>query len=102
MLKRLAFLAGFVCGLLGLVACSPGPRPEKVVYQTVNVKVPVSCVPAAVGTAPAGLETRESLAAIPEGPKRYARMTADWFARVARMDITEAVVAGCKRVAPPP
>lgn len=88
--------------LLGLAGCAPGPRPERVVYQTVTVPRPVSCVPSVLGPAPANLETRQTLAAVPEGPDRYARLLSDWFARAARMEETEPVVAGCEKAASPP
>lgn len=96
-MKKLALLA-----LLALTACAGSERPARVVYQTVKVPVPVSCVPRTLSPAPAGLQTPQSLAAIPDGPERYVRLAADWFARVARMTETEAVVAGCQRAAPPP
>lgn len=87
---------------VGLSACATHtPGPERVVYHDVVKTVPVTCVPSRVGPTPSGLETPASLAAISDGPTRYARMAADWFARVARMDETEPTVEGC-RTAPSP
>lgn len=82
-----------ICATLG--ACATAP-PAKVVYQQVPMAVASTCIPAALPPAPQGLETRESLAAIPAGPDRYIRAVADDLARMARMDLTEGVIQACR------
>jgi hypothetical protein len=88
---------------LALGACSTAsqlaPR-ETVRYQEVKTPVATSCVPPELSQAPSGLETRETLAALPSGPLRYARVTADDLARMARMQETEAVIDKCRRAPP--
>lgn len=91
----------FIFFTLSLAACASKPLPGPTQYVAVDRPHAVSCVPTQLPPAPSELETKESLLAIPDGPVRYARMAADWFARVARMKDTEPVVAACQRAAPP-
>lgn len=84
-----------VLALLGLTACATAP-PACVKYVPVNREVAVSCVPKALGPAPADLLTPAQIAAIPDGPQRYVALAADWLNRVARMTETEPVVKGCR------
>lgn len=75
---------------LALATCQPrDPLAEKEF-------VPASCIPEALGPAPTGLETRETLLAEPDGPRRYTRLASDWAARVARMAETEPTIAACR------
>ena len=90
-----------VFGLLAILAvslmgCATRPEP-KVIYRDVKVEVPVTCVPADTMPPPEGLETKESLKSEPDEAIRLTRMAADWAIRVARMEVTEPVVAGCRR-----
>lgn len=79
--------------LVGLLTACAGVPKDPLADKEI---VAVSCVPEEVGLTPAGLETRETLAAVTDGPKRYTRLAADWARRVARMAETEAVVNGCR------
>jgi hypothetical protein len=85
---------------LGLGACAHNTKEPFTVYQEVDKAVATSCVPAGLGPLPAGLLTREQLSAITDGPSRYVALAADWMARVARMEETEGVVAGCRKAPP--
>jgi hypothetical protein len=79
----------------GCASQAPGPTQ----YTRVNVEVPVSCVPAAFPKDAAHHPTPAELAAM-DGPTRYARLLADWAARVSRMSDDEAVVEGCRVAVP--
>jgi hypothetical protein len=93
-MKRLIGLA--VCAALG--GCGGQAKPQThVVYQTVDRPVPVACVPSGLRPPPENLLTKEEVAKL-DGPQRYVAITADWLQRVARMNDTEPVIAGCSKV----
>ncbi len=93
---RLIRFAALGAAAAAVTACAGHAPAPDVRYQPVPTPVAVSCVPGALGPSPTGLETKESLAAVPDGPRRYMRLYADWLARVARMTETEPVVQRCR------
>ena len=89
----------------GLAGCAPhlevSSPPALTEPEVRIVEVPRQCVPDGLGPAPTGLETKETLAAIADGPTRYVRLAADWAARVARMAEVEPVVVACRNTPVP-
>ncbi len=88
-------LAGPVALLL-LTACQT-TRPEpRVVIQTVDRPVSVSCVPAELGGPPEYPDTDDRLRAAVDGAARYALIAAGRLLRMARQAETESVIQGCR------
>lgn len=99
--RALAINAG-VWVLIGLalfscVGCSTVGRPEPVV-ETVTVDAPVarSCVPPALGEAPAYIDTDAALKAAGGPEDRYQMVIAGRVQRNARLGEAEPVIRGCR------
>ena len=82
--------------VITLPACTT-TRPEpRVVIQTVDRPVAVSCVPAELGGPPDYPDSDSALRAAVDGAARYALVSAGRLLRMARQAETESVIAGCR------
>lgn len=91
--------SSFVMALFMLAGCetaqAPAPEP-KVITQSVNVPVAVSCVVDTVPAAPSYVDTDAALTAPGvDGPRRYQLVTAGRAQRNERLALLEAIVADC-------
>jgi hypothetical protein len=73
---RLALHILATCSLLSACATSPAPR---IVYQQVPVEVAGHCIPKELPGLPSDATIPESLAALADGPTRYARLAAAYL-----------------------
>lgn len=89
----------FAAVLLGQLtaACTPTLEPQiEIRTVEVQVPVPVSCVPAALPSAPPYRVTREVLLAAPDPGVRLTLAVAGFLEREARLTEVEPVVEGCR------
>lgn len=91
-------LLGLIAAL-GLSACAGDDKPDP---QIVNVPTPVSCVPADFPARPANPAAKERLLAAQDEAERYQLLAQFWSVMTPRLDLLEATVLACARVAPPP
>lgn len=85
---------------MALAACATSRPEPKIVTQTVDVPVAVSCVPKDTPPAPAYTDTTEALKAAPDFAARYQLLAANHAVHVTREQILEAVVDACRKAAP--
>jgi hypothetical protein len=83
--------------LLGLTGCASGRAAVAVHTVTVNVPVPVSCVPADMPPAPVNPASRETLLAAPDAAARYQLLARSWVLMRPRLELDEAVLAVCAK-----
>jgi len=82
-----------------LAGCAHTSAPA---YHEVKVATPVSCVPRNAAEAPQGLGAPDTLAALPDGPERYVRLSAAYLALWGWSLTAIPVIEGCRSAAPAP
>ena len=75
--------------------CQTTSEP-RVVIQTVDRPVAVSCVPAELGGPPEYPDSDSALRAAVDGAARYALVAAGRLLRMARQAETESVIVSCR------
>lgn len=91
---------GSCAAILGLLAGCADQTP-KIVTQTVNIPVAVSCIPTSMPPAPDYPDTDAALtAAGVDGPRRYQLVVAGRALRTARLAVVESVLSNCASVGP--
>ena len=82
-----------------LMGCTHQQPPEiKIVTQTVNIPVPVSCVPNNTPEAPKYAVTKETLLAASDMAERYRQLQIGWLEREARLKQVEPIIEVCKKI----
>lgn len=96
-MKRIVVLA-----LFALSACASRPVEPVVKVVTVNMPVPVSCVPDGIPAKPAkDPPTRSELLAAQDAAARYQLLAGFWSDWSPRIILDEATLAACKAVGRP-
>lgn len=91
-----------ILAALALAGCATDNAPKPVTTVTVNVPVPVSCVPKDFPAAPGRPLTAEDLKAAPDAAARYQLLGQFWNAWASRLGLDEVIIATCQRAAPSP
>lgn len=99
-MSRAPFLASIAAVAVFLAACASEPQPVKIVTQTVDRPVAVSCVPPDMPPAPKYGDTPSAVLAAPDFAARYALLSENWAVGKARLKLLEGVVADCAKAAP--
>lgn len=82
-----------------LTGCASTPDPEPIIRTvTVNVPVPVSCVPANANTEPTFRVSKEAVVAAPDAAERLRLVGAGFLERDAWIGEAVAVLRGCRDI----
>lgn len=84
--------------ILALGACTTAKTPEPIVRTvTVNVPVPMPCVPKTLGPPPQYVDTDDKLRAARDAAERYQLVYAGRVQRNSRLGEIEPVIRSCPR-----